>query len=193
MHEVITPVNITGAAFITQLSLVVIMFICAGALAWGNVYTSGEHFNATLIMIIIITLTLITFGCLAFSDEFSRIWQPLFGGTTMPLLRWSAALFIMFTLDIIGVTLMVAGSGGSQISGFSPIYFILPALAIFLREPLGRIIFYLILISIVFSINLSKSLRAENIGGRMGRIAYWFVSIACFVLATFIGYITRPR
>ena len=192
MHEAITPANITGAAFITQLSLVVIMFICAGALSWGNKYAPGEYFSATFIMINIITLMLITFGCLAFSDEFSPIWKPLFGGVMMPLFKWSTALFIMFTLDIICVFIMVAVTGGSQMSGFSPIYFILPALAIFLRESLGRIILYVILISILFSFNLIKSRRVDNVGGRMGRPAYWFVSIACFGLATFIGYITRP-
>jgi hypothetical protein len=129
--------------------------------------------------------------CLLFSDEFSIVWKPLFGGTTLPVIQWSNALFIMFTMNIICVTIIVSRTGGSRYSSFSPIYFILPALAIFLREPIGRIVLYTLFVSILFTWNVVRYFESDEVG--RDSLAYWFVAIACLILATFIGYITRPQ
>ena len=71
-----------------------------------------------------------------------------------------------------------------------PIYFILPALSIFLREGLSLILLYLALVSILFTINMFVFDYNRDEGSK--KIALWFVSIACIGLATYIGYITRP-
>ncbi len=63
---------------------------------------------------------------------------------------------LMFILNIICVTILVFLTGGGSESVFSPIYFIVPALAIFLREPLGRVITYLIAVSLAFTITLFR-------------------------------------
>jgi hypothetical protein len=102
------------------------------------------------------------------------------------------------------VTILVFLTGGGSESVFSPIYFIVPALAIFLREPLGRVITYLIVVSLAFTITLLRvditesriapSLRINRLDDSKGyadKIALWFVSISCFTFATYIGYITR--
>jgi hypothetical protein len=68
----------------------------------------------------------------------------------------------MFTLDVLCVNFMVLGSGGARASPFSPIYFILPALAIFLRESPTRIWFYLILVLVVFSLTFIPRSRCKK-------------------------------
>ncbi len=195
MNETITPVTITGAAIITQLSIIFIMAICAVLLVLGDKYTPiGYSPGAASFVLILLILALISLGGLVFSDEFSIIWKPLFGGTIPTVIRSSTALFTMFTMDIICITIMVVRTGGSQISPFSPFFFTLPALAIFLREPRSRIFVYVILISLAFTVFLrSHAEGSEKVGGRIRYIAYWCVSIACFALATFIGLITRPQ
>lgn len=195
MKEFVSPINITAAALITQFSIIIIMFLGATILRGGEKYLPfyRDVPRSSFFGWLILSFAIVTIGSLIFSDEFSSIWKPLFGTIAFPTVRWSFALLITFTLNIICISFLVRGTGGSLVSPFSPIYFILPALAIFLREGLGRIIFYLILVSIMFSFNLifRESLR-EEVGGTSRPLAYWFVSISCFILATFIGYVTRP-
>jgi len=197
MIEAVSPVNITAAALITQFSIIIIMFIGTTILREGD--KSVPFYRSipvsSFFSWLILSFALVTIGCLIFSDEFSNIWKPLFGTTALPTIRWSYSLLIMFTLNIICVSLLIKDTGGSIISPFSPIYFILPALAIFLREGLGRIVFYLVLVSIMFTFNLisTGNLRGQAVGGEARSFAYWFISISCFSLATFIGYVTRPQ
>lgn len=196
MKEAVSPINITAAALITQFSIIIIMFIGTTILRGGEKsipfyrYVPTSSFFSWLIL----SFALITIGSLIFCDEFSSIWRPLFDTTAFPTIRWSYSLLIMFTLNIICVSILVKGTGGSLISPFSHIYFTLPALAIFLREGFGRIIFYLVLVSVMFTYNLvyRDDLR-EEVGGQSRSFAYWFISISCFILATFIGYVTRPQ
>jgi hypothetical protein len=197
MGELISPINITGAAIITQIFLIIIMATCGILLAWGDKYTPtgpsyGPDSNIFILAILILALT--TLGALVFSDAFWEIWKPLFGGTIPPVLQWSSSIRIMFTLDVIGVAFLVIRTGGGKVSAFSPIYFTLPALAIFLREPVGRILYYLTITSIAFTLTMSLTSEwTEHVGGKTRTFAYWFVSISCFLLATFIGIITRPK
>ena len=198
MNQTINPVNITGAALITQISLITIMFLGALILKLKSTASYIPHQFAWIIL----SFMLIGTGCLLFSDEFSTIWKPLFGDADLPVIKWSTALLIMFLTNIICVSILVSNTGGSRDSAFSPIYFILPALAIFLRESMGRIILYSVLVSIVFTWNLfrlssmfvwSTYTPQQDEENRNISIAYWMVSIACLILATFIGYITRPQ
>lgn len=196
MREAVSPINITAAALITQFSIIIIMFIGATILRGGekSIPFHRDVPRSSFFSWLILSFALVTIGGLIFSDEFSNIWKPLFGIIAFPTIRWSYALLVMFALNIIYVSILVRGTGGSLVSPFSPIYFILPALAIFLREGFGRIIFYLVLISIMFTYNLiyRDDLR-EEVGGKSRFFAYWFISISCFILATFIGYVTRPQ
>jgi hypothetical protein len=50
--------------------------------------------------------------------------------------------------------------------------------------------------SVLVSIGILQDARKsskEEVDDPRRKIAYCFVSIACFVLATFVGYVTRPR
>jgi hypothetical protein len=189
----INPINITAAALITQLLLIIIMFVGAIIIRnSSNRVHSEPIWNLSGMPWKIITLSLITISCLAFSEEFTNIWKPLFGSSTFFSIKSSNAVLIMFLTDILWVSILVGGTGGSQKSPFSPIFFILPALAIFLRESFTRIIIYSIMISFFFLIGIVTSLIKDEEPPRRFTGAYAFVSIACFILTTYVAYITRP-
>ena len=189
MIETIKPINITGAAIFAQFYIIIIMFVGSSILYRGQGFVpSTIRPKFSTLPWFIMGFGLLSIGFLIFSDEFSLVWKPLFGAIDFPTITWSTALFVVFTVDIICTTLLVFLTGGSRNSAFSPIFFLLPTLAIFLREPLSHILIYLISISVIFSILLKRwTDREEN------DFAYWFISIACFVLATFIGYVTRTK
>lgn len=189
MTEVISTVNIAGAALITQISLLAIMTIGAIIIHFvGN--TSPYKPSYSALGWIILICSLLSLFSLVYSLEFSALWKPVFRSTEPTLLRWSTSILLMFLINIICVTILVRTTGGSVNSPFTPIYFILPALSIFLREGLARIMLYCALVSLLFSYNM---LSADyNRDEANMKFSLWVVSIACFVLATYIGYITRP-
>jgi hypothetical protein len=189
MTETISTVNIAGAALITQISLLTIM--ASGAIIFHFVeITSNFNPRYYVLGFILLIFSLASTFCLVYSDEFATLWKPVFRSTEPTLLSWKTSITIMFHMDIILVTILVAMTGGSANSPFTPVYFILPALSIFLSESLARIVLYLVFVCIVFTINLF--VFNYNDDKRGGRFALWFVSVACFILATYIGYITRP-
>lgn len=196
MKDSVNPVNITGAAFIAQFAIIVIMFAGAAILHKGEektpFYLGRARFSQLVWKIVI--LTLITIGCLLFSDEFSKIWRPLLEDASVLTLPWRWAVVIMFLCDIIFVTILVFNTGGSKDSAFGPLYFLLPTLAILLREPLGRLVLYVSLTIIPFSIMLYPNIAIKRDSEQPKQpTAYLFVSISCFILATFIGWITRIK
>lgn len=196
MTQAVSPVNITAAALITQFALVIIVFVTTVIMRWGEPRESvfRDSPNSTRLHVVTLGFGVLTIGCLLFSDEFANIWKPLF--TEMPFggLGWSFALQTTFLLNIVWVTVLAAMTGGGTTSPFSPIYFIVPALAIFLRESPGRIVLDVVLVSVGFSWNLlTGGVRGGDRGGTNRTLAYGFVSVACLVLSTLIGFVTRPR
>ena len=181
------PINVVGGALLAQVSLLAIM-LCGGLLI------ARRDMKAWLIL----ALALLSLGMLLTSDAFSSVWAPLLEHSMPGLVSWSSALLWTFILDIVVLTILVFGTGGGAESPFQPLYFLLPTLAIFLHEPTGRVVTYLILVSISFSTSMSEGIhrltisdypdRAER--GRW-RVAYWFVSLASCALATSIGLMTR--
>ncbi len=132
MTDVIKPVNIAGAAIITQISLITIMFIGALILRFRSIHYGRQRFSS--LGWIILSFSLITLFSMVYSDEFSTLWGPLFVTAKPTLLKWSTAIMLTFILNIICVTILVLLTGGGSESVFSPIYFIIPALAIFLSK-----------------------------------------------------------
>ena len=193
MNNYITPVNIAAAAMISQFSLIAIISIGSLiALIREPRFYKGFHYTSIFVLIIIFSG--LTIGYLLFSNEISSIWKPLFGDITFGVATGTQALHFVLLMDIILISLLVNFTGGSKHSIYSPIYFIIPVLAIFLRDSQGWIIFMLITIIISFSYNL---FYRDYFTGGSGAIiennfAFWFISVACFVLATTIGFITRP-
>lgn len=181
-----SPVSITAAALIMQFSIILIMAFGAAVLAFRSAFTSPGM--APLILL----LAIITLGVLMFSDALSTTWAPLFGSSSFNGLKWSTSLYIVFLIDVIAVAILVMLTGGSMASAFTPIYFIIPPLAIFLRESDSRIVGYLVLVILLFTINY-RGRYERGVDEESGtRWAFWLVSVLCLTLATYIGYVTRP-
>jgi hypothetical protein len=187
----IKPINITGAALFAQFSIIFIMFMGSFILYTCQDYVLRSNRPKYLrLPWIILAFSLISIGCLLFTDEFSKVWAPLFGTLSFPTISWSIALHTTFYLNIACGTVLILLTGGSRHSSFTPLFFLLPALAIFLREPLFHILIYLLMILTIFLISMKWSVL-EHSEKEKHNYAYGFVSIACLILSTLIGYVTR--
>lgn len=196
MTDSVSPSNITGAAFIAQFAIIGIIFVGAFILHTQEenqpLHIGRSQFSRHVWKIL--AFALVTIGCLLFSDEFSKLWHPVFEGASIPTLPWRLGVVVMFLSDIILVTILVSDTGGSKNSAFGPLYFLLPTLAILLREPLGRLVLYVSLTIISFSIMLYLNFAFSSHNRQSKQpIAYLVVSILCFLLATFIGWVTRVK
>ncbi len=112
----IGPLNITSAALITQFSIGAIMFLGALILYWGEGYVpyySNKKSGFSDLAWILVIFLLFTLGCLVFSDEFAKLYQPLFGAATFPQLKSSGALVMVFSTNILCVAILVKSTGGS--------------------------------------------------------------------------------
>lgn len=186
------PVNVVGGAMIAQVSMLAIMFVGGLIVRRSDMDTHltrrpSLSYHAWLIL----ALALISVGILGTSDVFSAVWAPLLQRPVGWFTSASTALLWVFLLDIIVLTVLVFATGGGQDSPFQPIYFLLPTLAIFLREPSGRVVTYLVLVAASFSISMLQPHSVEEDEAYRWRLAYWFVSLASLVLATSIGLMTR--
>lgn len=139
-----------------------------------------------------LALALTTIGLLVFSDQFSRLWRPLSGELDFYLVSWRVAILVVFLLDIICVAILVYLTGESYLSPFTPAYFILPAMAFFLREPNRRVISYTVFIVISFILGIGRPQPGpEEAPNQTG--AYAFISVCCLAISVVVGYLTRPR
>lgn len=186
----VTPVNIAAAALITQLSVGCILAVCAFVL-------TRDLRGHSKLPWIVLGFTLLTTGALSFSEPNSSLWKPLLGNFDVRSIPFSTTLLVIFLADILTVFWLGKLTGGSY-SPFAPVFFILPALAIFLREGFGHVVLYVVLIAVFFTFGMWQNTawvysESRDSGSLRERFAYWFVSVASFALATVIGYITRPR
>lgn len=196
MAQSVSPVNVVAAAFIIQFSLMLIFSFSALFLGARRKHYMGDPETTTDrgLSGIVLLFSLVTIGLLVFSDGLSNVWKPLFQDFDFSGIKWSQALFGIFILDIVWVTIMVWKTGGSVVSVCSPIYVILPALAIFLRESSSRIIIYVFLVILSYSWNLWRYNFGDDDGNKdSSKLAYWVVSVASLILTSFIGYLTRPK
>jgi hypothetical protein len=194
VHGSITPVNITAAALIAQFCLLGIMLAAALFMRFGESRSPfwREGPNSSAYPWYIAVAALVTIGALLFTDQLSNLWKPLFGETGWVGFNWSTGIATAFTVDLLIVTLLVYESGGSSSSPFNPLYSLMLVLAIFLREPLSRIGYYLVAVITLLSLTFfMENEGANRVGGSQRRQAYWFVTVCSVILATYIGMITQ--
>jgi hypothetical protein len=179
--------GITAAALIAQVSILAIMCV-------GSFLIALDHREALVAGFILLALALLTVVPLMLTSGYASMWTPFFGGSTEIGIQRSASIVLMFILDILALSVLVWKTSGSLNSPFQAIYFLLPALAIFLREPVARLLLYFGFVTASFT--LLTFLVAQhswyNPSARIHRLAYWLMAVACFALAMFIGYVTRP-
>ncbi|MBX3609169.1 MAG: hypothetical protein KF871_04670 [Hydrogenophaga sp.] len=154
-------------------------------------------------------MALITVGCVVASDELYRLSAPVFGELAFSGgLSRNTTYFVLFVADLLITFRLIQVTGGSKTSPFTAILFLLPTVAIFLREPASRFLFYAALAGGLYLIGLliDRShdrpvdiLRGE-IGGappdysilRTDTPAHAIVNLGCLLIATATGYVTRP-
>lgn len=195
--DAITSENITAAAVLAQFLILTIMVITSAIMGrlmelWVPFYRRNRQTGSYSLVLLV--LTVITLGAFFFSDVFVSLWSPLFGNYRIPYISWSSAITVFFLMNIGCITLLVVTSGGARLSPFTPLYGVMPVLAIFLREPVAWIIGYVAFCMATFTFALvvgSHSERAED-GVRRHPFAFWFVTVATVGLATVIGIVTRP-
>lgn len=192
MSQPVNPSNIMAASLWMQFILIVILASGAVLILRREEGKSSVYHNPANVpsyLLILIPFSLGTMGMLLFSDQFSVLTRPLFGGIQMGLVRWSTAILWVFIADIACTAILVLLTGGSYRSPFASVYFILPALAFFLRESPQRVLAYTLAITVLFVIELwvyeeeTKSLKG----------AFCVVSVGCLILSGWIGYLTRPH
>jgi hypothetical protein len=195
MAEIAAPASIVAAALVMQFCLLSIVTI--GTLWIRRQEKNQFRFyqdppNIGRYAWILLIVVLLTIGLLIFSDQFSNSWRPLSADVNFSFITWRHALLGVFVLDIACTSVFVYLTGGSYRSPFAPVYFILPAMALFLREEPHRVIVYSVAIGILFLLCLDSP--PERPGEQLiPSGAYAFVSISCLALSVLIGYLTRPH
>ncbi len=195
MHGELRPESIAVAAVLAQAALALVVF--AGIL----IFRPGEYRNLArgvastgFLLGTTVAASIISIVLLLLSNELSALWRPLISGRQLASIDSAVAIILMFVIDIVWVCLLVCGTGGSMSSPFAPMFFIVPALAIFLREPVGHTLIYVGMVAVGFSLGLILyNLDGLEVGTRRRPVAYWFVSVACFALTTVVGLATAPR
>jgi hypothetical protein len=184
----VQPITIAAGAFVAQICVIGILFIGLQCLEQPH---SGQLGYSRWVIppgaTIILLVAVITLSVLSLSASLQRAWAPLVGGNAPNPIPDSFAMVLLFVGDIVGVSLLVAGTGGSQGSPFQAVFFLIPTLAIFLHEPPIRVIVYTVISGLSFTLLMVESSRATN------RFAYWLVSITSLALAVYIGISNAPR
>ena len=188
-----TPTNIVAGALVSQVSVVVIMFVGAAIIRrdpslvrWSKDEPTYGGFAWLLLVLLLFSV-----GALTLSDGFSESWRPLFGDLKFVGFSWSSTLLLVFLADIVVLGRLVASSGGSIESPFQPLFFLLPTLAIFLREPTPRVVLYVVCVAVSFLYFLFRYRSTPDADRARSRLAYGVVSLLCLGLACFVGLFTR--
>jgi hypothetical protein len=197
----IQPATIAGASIVIQTCL---LFIAFGTL-WllSKSYTAraaAKNSYSALVAWLLATLIVLLLG-----EDLYATWGPILGRISIPNVPRDYSFFAVFVLDIVFATVLILRTGGAKKSPFTSILFLLPSLAIFLREPVGRFLFYSLAVGFVYVVLLRKSLRTLHADFDRSEYdaptkadeavddkATVWANISCLTLATIIGYITQP-
>ncbi len=193
--DVVSSINLTAAFVVTQILLLFIVLIGLYVLGLGERKRSSLSFlprRAAYLTTVFAGFSLITIGALVFSDDILGASVTVFGDLRFPSLTREAAFLVVFVLDLAGAALLVLLTGGPRSSAFSAVLFVLPALAIFLREPPGRFLSYTFGAAIAFVVAEAGRPRFGDQENNKEGIAFHVVALACLALSTMVGYATRP-
>jgi hypothetical protein len=140
-------------------------------------------------------LAILSIIFVAFNADYYPIWSPILGDVTLPTIAKTNAFTVVFIMDMIAAWKLISSTGGSNLSPFTSVLFLIPSLAIFLREPPSMFFFYAFTVFIIYMVTFSNRRRILIYGNEDSPISdmtHKFVSGACLALGVLIGYITRP-
>ncbi len=198
----IASATLSGALIVIQLCLLTIAYVAIGILSRslsGRISTAGSH--STLVLWLLLTIVMIVMN-----EDLYAQWSPILGNVALPSIPTSSAFMAVFILDLTFITVLIYRTGGAKASPFTSLLFLLPTLAIFLREPANRFLTYAFLVGSIYAIMLRVGSLVSTHPSQNQAFAVpardeeqvhdWatrWTNITCLALATLIGYITRPQ
>ena len=187
-------INITGVVLFAQFLIAVVMVVGASIIHIQRQYfTSFSRDPKVHLFTIIVFFAIVSVGVLLLSADLSGVWRPFLpDGMELEGFRSSSAITASFFADVAGITILVAVTGGCKNSPFTPLYFLLPPLAIFLKEPLSWILVYVVVISGAFVVATYRFVSDTDTATDRSSVAFITVSILSFGIATLVGYLVRP-
>lgn len=188
-----SPATIITGSLLAQVLLGVLMFVAASIMQAHQPRTAmfrGEPIHGEYSWLILILL-LVSVATLVFTHSLSTFWVGLFQNTSFAGIPDKTATLIVFVIDIVITTLLVANTGGSVDSPFQPIFFLIPTLALLLFESSLRVISYAALVGVSFTFLLVQADPLHEAQRRGAKKAYGFVSLGSLALAVLIGLLTR--
>jgi hypothetical protein len=203
--DAVKSINVAGATIVVQtcmLFIVTLGVVCAPSV-WGR-----RQLRKSTSYFVTLLLALVSVLIVAFTKDFFEVWSPILGDLKVPTISSSTGLLMVFAFDIAVVTILMLGTGGSKDSPFTSVLFMLPALAIFLREPPHRFLSYALAVVLAYAFGLhfawaNSSVVGHSVDGEFrvpsdvraagsSSFAHGVVNIACLGVAMLTGYITRP-
>lgn len=188
MNENVAPINIALVALVAQVLLLVVILI--GIVTIRERQSPALASNNKKILLLTIVCFLLTVALLALSDQVVPSWGRAFGGVSLSI-KTPRVLLLIFSINIILITRLVALTGGSRVSPFSPLFFTLPAIAILLRESSWHLVLYASFIALMFWWCLENPRQVLESTEVATHRSYVIVSVACLVLTTILAIVTR--
>lgn len=189
------PVNVACATIVVQVCLLTI--IALGIALERDAQTvidqhRGRKQRAYGLTLVLAILTIVS---VALSSDYYPVWSPLLGDISLPTIARSNAFMLVFLFDIVATIFLIIWTGGTRSSPFTSMLFLIPALAIFLREPPAKFLFYAAIVSVYYCVTCRDTARLPMELGAMRDASiqsHRVVNIGCLALAMLTGYITRP-
>lgn len=193
--DTMKPVNVAGGTIVVQVCLLTIIAL---GIALERDSESSDNRRCSLKQRaygLTVVLAILSIIAVALSTDFYQVWSPLLGDVGIPTLNRSHAFVVVFMLDIIAVICLIEWSGGSRSSPFTSMLFLIPALAIFLREPPVKFLIYAGVVSVYYFFTCMERGRYKMpLGWAIDSSlqSHRVVNLGCLGLAMLTGYITRP-
>jgi hypothetical protein len=187
------PVNVAGATIVVQVCLLTIVTVAT--LVENETEIESRRDRKQRAYEPTVVLAILTIIAVALSADFYQVWSPLMGDVQLPTFGRSGAFLFVFMLDIIATMMLITWTGGSRSSPFTSMLFLIPALAIFLREPPWKFLMYATIVGIYYFFTCVDRERYKmplgwSADGSLQ--SHRVVNIGCLALAMLTGYITRP-
>lgn len=198
----IQPATLAAASLVIQLCVLVISLVTLVVLMRSRLMRQSGQ----IAMVLWGVWALSAIFVVVVGEDFYATWGPILGTFTLPTISREGSFQAVFVLDIIFTSVLITGTGGAKRSPFTSVLLLLPTLAIFLREPAYRFLTYTALVAVLYVALLKVGHRewqypqyAEGDFRSVSKqeeavdnAATIWANIMCLMLATLIGYITRP-
>lgn len=153
-----------------------------------NPFHEELSFNIVNLPFKVLISSLVASLPLFFSNGFSVLFYD-FTGKEIPNIQNIYAILLTFIVNNFLIAYMALVTGGSRISPFSSLFFVLPTLGLFLRVPFWLISIYAVLVVLTYLILLPTRFYADGRDYQKAlQIATVIIRITCLALVMFVAY-----